>query len=238
MSGQEQKHDQKRPDYKCERCWSSNNINLFSKSVFLGNDAKGFVVLCERCRDEMPEKITVDEFENLFLRFASVKELLLHYDTSDETEAIKRWQEEEEDEGTKVEGSDNVIPSSQIAFEDKNEQVPLGYRVINGECEVYQSEAEIVKGIFEKYLSGKTMEWIARYLSKKEDGAGSVWSVGSVRAILKDPIYAGYELKGQEIVEAEHDAVIEKETFNKVQQRIVRNIRNPKYLYKPLILSD
>jgi hypothetical protein len=82
------------------------------------------------------------------------------------------------------------------------------------------------------------MEWIARDLGKREDNGKEVWSVGKVRAILKDPIYAGFTLRGQEPVRAEHDAIIEKETFNLVQQRIVRNIRNPKYLYKPLILGD
>lgn len=238
MSRQKQKHDQKRPDYKCERCWSSNKINLFSKSIFLGNDAQGFVVLCERCKDEVPENVTENEFENLFLKFASIKELLIYYDESDEADAKKRWQEEEGYKGIDVGNGVDVILSPYINYEDKKRQVPLGFRDKNGEYEVYQSEAEIVKGIFEKYLSGKTMEWIARNISKEEDGNGDVWSTGMVRAILKDPVYAGYELRGQEVVKAEHEAIIGKETFNKVQQRIVRNIRNPKYLYKPLILGD
>ncbi len=238
MNEQKQNHDQGKPDYKCERCWSSENIILFQKSVFLGEDAQGFVVLCGRCKEEAPKELTQEEFENLFLRFASVKELLQHYDATDEAEAIKRWQEKGGDKESNVEESADEIPSPQIATDDKNEHVPPGYHVKNGEYNISREEADIVEKIFEKYLSGNTMERIARGLVRSDGNGGLVWSVGRVREILKDPIYAGYVLKGQDAVKGEHDPIINIEIFNKVQQRIVRNIRNPKYLYKPLILGD
>jgi site-specific DNA recombinase len=93
-------------------------------------------------------------------------------------------------------------------------------------------KAENVKIIYQKYLDGNTMERIARSL-KGEASPGTL----TVREILKDPVYAGYIFKGQDVIKGSHEPIIDSKTFNSVQIKIVRNIRNPKYVYEPLHLQ-
>lgn len=222
-------------NYRCERCWSEDKINLFPRSQFLGDDAKGFVILCEKCKGETPAERDEKIFEKLFLRFASPKEFIQNYNAENEKEAMKFWKKELDGEEALLNDpiEDLEKETQSIGMEDQD--IPLGYEMKNGSYSVKQTEKEIVKGIYESYLSGKTMEKISRELKKK--GAENM-NLNEVREILKDPTYAGYKFRGTEIVKGEHEAIIDRVTFNKVQQKIVRNIRNPKYLYKPLVLGD
>lgn len=221
--------------YRCERCWSENNINLFPRSQFLGEDAKGFVILCERCKYEAPSKKEADEFENLFLRFASTKEFIQHYNEENEHEARELWKREMEGKQPESDNSPKITEKETESIGIGDEKTPFGYELNQGRLTVNQGKKKLIMGIYESYLSGKTMEKIARDLShKKEFGT---WSLNEIREILKDPTYAGYKFHGTEVVKADHEALIEPEIFNKVQRKIVRNIRNPKYLYKPLELT-
>jgi hypothetical protein len=235
MKDKKQK-DSPNGDYRCERCWSEKNINLFPKSQFVDEDVKGFVILCEKCKGEAPSEKDKKIFDNLFLRFASPKEFIQFYKVENEKEARELWNLE-------MEGKYIISETSIVNSENEEERVgvqdqetQIGYDVIDDVLSINKDQAEVVKEIFNLYLSGKTMEKIAREMKKKEDSFN--WSLGEVREILKDPTYAGYKFRGAEIVKAAHEAIIDVETFNKVQQKIVRNIRNPKYLYKPLVLGD
>jgi hypothetical protein len=105
----------------------------------------------------------------------------------------------------------------------------------DGRFFVNEDEKETITRIFDSYLLGKTMEKIARELSQKEKKS---WSLNEIREILKDPIYAGYKFQGADVIKAKHKAIVKPETFNKVQEKIQRNIRNPKYRQKPLVLGD
>jgi hypothetical protein len=223
-------------DYRCERCWSGDKINLFPKSQFLGEDVKGFVILCEKCKDEAPSKSDEKEFNNLFLRFSSPKEFIQYYNAKNEKDAMKFW--ESEMKGEEALPDDPIIipekESQSIGVEDQI--IPLGYEMKDEGFSVIQNEKEIIKGIFHSYLSGKTMEKITRELANEKEG--EVWSLKEIREILKDPTYAGYKFQGGEVVKAQHEPIIKPETFNKVQQKIQRNIRNPKYRNNPLVLGD
>ncbi|UCE36899.1 MAG: recombinase family protein [Thermoplasmata archaeon] len=225
-------HDDLSINYRCERCWSNIDINLYPKSEYICEDKKGFVILCDRCKNEAPCGASCEYFEDIFLAFASPKELIQHFNAKDEAEAIKIWCEENGIEDTAFE----IKSEEEIQVQEKNEgeitESPFGYSLEYGKLFVIEEEAEIVRDIFNTYLDGKTMEWIARNLDYIND-----LSQGQVREILKDPIYAGYKFKGVDIVLGEHETIIDKDTFNSVQKRIVRNIRNPKYVYKPLVLE-
>ena len=120
----------------------------------------------------------------------------------------------------------------------------LGYRLVNGKYEIQEDEAKIVRLIFDLYLKGMGKEGIARYLNK----LGVVtrfknkWSKESVITILKNRIYSGNLLlqttyhnnyiekksvkNNGELpmyrVEESHDAIIDIDTFNKVQAEIKR----------------
>ncbi len=222
-------------EYRCERCWSEDGINLFPISKFLGKDAKGFVILCERCKEEAPSKTNEKEFKNLFLRFSSPKEFMQYYNLENRNEAMKLWEKE-------LEGEDVITGESYGAAEKdiqrvgvKEHIIPFGYTLEDGKFFVNEYERETITTIFTSYLLGKTMEKIARELSNEDEE--KTWSLNEVRDILKDPIYAGYKFQGADVVKAQHEAMVEVGTFNKVQEKIQRNIRNPKYRQKPLVLG-
>jgi hypothetical protein len=233
-----QKQSARNGEYRCERCWSESDINLYPISDFLGKDAKGLLILCKRCKSEVPKDKDPKVFEYLFLRFASTKEFVQHYNATSEQEAKKFWESEVQGEKSL---SAKITNNTEFQLEKKgiiDQRPPFGYEDVDGKLTLVNRDAKVVKGIFESYLSGKTMEKIARDL-KREDGNRSIkWSLNEVRDILKDPIYAGYEYKGSDVVLANHEKIVDKDTFNRVQKRIVRNIRNPRYLYEPLVLGE
>jgi hypothetical protein len=231
------KKQKESPDgtYRCERCWSEDEINLFPKSKFLGKDAKGFVILCERCKDEAPSNSNENEFNNLFLRFSSLKEFIQYYNVENKNEAMELWKKEMEGEDVFSDEPVKVFEKEIRSVGVEEHNIPFGYEMEDGRFFVNEDEKETITRIFDSYLLGKTMEKIARELSQKEKKS---WSLNEVREILKDPIYAGYKFQGADVIKSKHKAIVKPETFNKVQEKIQRNIRNPKYRQKPLVLRD
>jgi hypothetical protein len=225
-------------EYRCERCWSESNINLHPRKEFLGEEAKGFVILCERCKGEIPTDKDPTVFEDLFLRFASTKEFIQHYHATSEQEAHRLWISELKGDDPSSEKENGNEYNRDVEVENSQEDTPFGYDLMDGVLIKVERDAEVVMSIYESYLSGKTMEKIARELLRDNGNSSTKWNLNEIRGILKNPIYAGYEFKGSDVVLADHEAIVDKETFNNVQKRIVRNIRNPKYIYEPLVLGD
>lgn len=220
--------------YRCERCWTSKNITLYPKSQFLKEDAAGFIILCDKCNSESPMEVSREIFENLYLRFASPKELIKFYNASNEEEANEIWCKEHQIEklSYKIGKEEVALDLEEIEEEEAKLDIPFGYFNDDGKLAVNPIEAEVVKDIFQKYLDGHTMEKIARSID-----SDSQLGTQKVRDILKNPLYAGYIYKGQEVVKGPQEAIIGFKSYNSVQRKIVRNIRNPKYLYKPLELQ-
>lgn len=236
MSVNKKQKESHEGEYRCERCWSENKINLFPKSQFVDEDVKGFVILCEKCKDEAPSEKDLKEFENLFLRFASPKEFIQYYNAENEKEARELWNLEMEGKDP-IQGNPSQDPKNEDEKVGVEEQkIQIGYEVVDDVLIVNKDQAEVVKEIFNLYLEGKTMEKIARELTKKDDSIK--WNLNEIREILKDPTYAGYRFQGADVVKADFENIIEPEIFNKVQQKIQRNIRNPKYRQKTLVLGD
>jgi len=120
----------------------------------------------------------------------------------------------------------------------------LGYRKRDGKYIVIPEEAEIVKRIFTEYLDGAGLNYIANRLT--EDGvptkSGGIWYPRSVAHILKNYSYTGNLLlqttfredcisKKRHINTGQrpryhatetHEAIIDIDTFNKVQEEIAR----------------
>jgi len=176
----------------------------------------------------------------MFLGFASTKELIKHYNVQNEEEAKKIWCKEHGEESADYDiQSDLEYPEirdpddeGEIETKEIEKNAPYGYVLNDDTLKVNLEEAKVVKCIFEKYLEGNTMERISRTLDQKPP-----LNTASIREILKNPVYAGFILIGAEVVKGSHEPIIEIKTFNSVQKKIVRNIRNPKYLYKPLELK-
>lgn len=120
----------------------------------------------------------------------------------------------------------------------------LGYRLENGVFRIIPEEAEIVRQIYDYYLSGMGINAIAKKLRRMEvpTKRNSEWSKNSVYHILRQEKYTGNLLlqttyrkdhisKKQAINHGElpmyyvansHEAIIDKDTFERVQQEIMR----------------
>lgn len=118
---------------------------------------------------------------------------------------------------------------------------PLGYQLVEGKnLEIVESETEIVRWIFDSYLAGHSAEWIAGEMTKWKIptawGRGT-WREQTIRKILANEKYIGDALcqksyttstfpferrmnKGnadQYYTENSHPAIIDRDTFQRVQ---------------------
>jgi len=91
--------------------------------------------------------------------------------------------------------------------------IPTGYDYKDGTLHI-NDEAEQVKLIFQMYLDGTSIRDITRFLQQHYTTRYTSWNyVGTVRRILANPIYIG--MVGEYI--GQHEPIIDKETFDKVQ---------------------
>jgi DNA invertase Pin-like site-specific DNA recombinase len=100
---------------------------------------------------------------------------------------------------------------------------PFGYLLRRNEADervlvIAEERAPWVRHIFDRYLAGWTFAAIARELeaegvpSPKEE---SLWSHHTVRQIAMNPTYASLIRDGEELIEAAHEAIIDRETWTK-----------------------
>ncbi len=91
--------------------------------------------------------------------------------------------------------------------------MPMGYKMVNGNIEIQEEQAEIIKRIFMDYINGKSMIAIAKELTAMNAlNANNKpnWNHGSVGKILQNVKYQGDTL---------YPKLIEKDIFTKAQQR-------------------
>lgn len=125
-----------------------------------------------------------------------------------------------------------------------------GYRSNRGTLDIIEEEAEVVREIFSKYLSGMSESKIARYLTEnkvpKKNGS-TKWDSGTIGRMLQNEKYSGdallkktfsidflhkkrYKNEGQKkmyFVENSHPAIVTKEVFKAAQvERIKRNMKS------------
>jgi len=116
-------------------------------------------------------------------------------------------------------------------------RVPYGYRLREGKLHIDDTEAEVVRSIYDHYLSGQTMEMIAWGLNR--DGAvtrtENGWTVWSIGRILHNPVYAGYLRWDDLVIPSDHAPIVSADTFNKVQMLAASKVKNSKHS-KPRLL--
>lgn len=108
--------------------------------------------------------------------------------------------------------------------------IPLGYHSINKKLEPDPKTAPLVKQIFEMYAAGQTQKEIVDHLNAGglRTRKGKPLTVNSIRAVLKNKKYIGvYHYNGVEYPDAEIPALVDVETFDKVQQLLIQNKRSP-----------
>lgn len=111
----------------------------------------------------------------------------------------------------------------------------LGYSSSNKQLIIVEHEANIVRHIFDLYVSGKGYKAIANQLNHEgyKTKRNKEFSINSIRAIITNPAYAGYirfnqvenwnekRRKGKNdnyvFVKGEHDEIINIETWEKAQ---------------------
>lgn len=126
----------------------------------------------------------------------------------------------------------------------------LGYRKgADGQPEIVAEEAEVIRSIYDMFLSGMTLREIAGYLkseSIKTKGGSTTWSIAVIQNILKNEKYSGDAITQKTVtidcisktrkrntgeapmyyIRDNHPAIIDRKTFNKVQTEMAR--RNSK----------
>jgi site-specific DNA recombinase len=73
----------------------------------------------------------------------------------------------------------------------------MGYKCVEGELVIVPEQAEVIRDIFELYLSGKTFKQIKEYLEKqkiKTATGKSQWDVTTIQKMLKNEKYKGDSL--------------------------------------------
>lgn len=150
-------------------------------------------------------------------------------------EMIIEWQDEFYSYNLGVEVRRSMSVRAQKGF--YNGKVPLGYTKKSGETPVVnESEAHIVRTIFQMYTSGRDKNYITRYLNEKgfRTKTGKTFDVDAVTYILGNPFYVGKirwnrrassgnnALKDESewiIADSHHQPIIEPEMFEAAQQR-------------------
>jgi len=107
---------------------------------------------------------------------------------------------------------------------------PYGYILNSGILLSVPEELEVIRGIFKEYLDGTTMDGIAYGLNRIGllTRKGNPWNVFNIRAILHNPIYAGYMRWDGILVRHFAQTAVSTEEYNSVQDLITSRIRDPK----------
>ena len=121
--------------------------------------------------------------------------------------------------------------------------VPLGYEVIDRKLIPVPEEAERVRTIMQRYIASRSAneliaqlkdEGIRTKVQKRTSGphkGGIPFRRGSLFHLLKNPIYRGKIVHKGEVYEGEHEAIVDEELWNAVQQRLQKKApprRRPK----------
>jgi DNA invertase Pin-like site-specific DNA recombinase len=112
--------------------------------------------------------------------------------------------------------------------------VPLGYDVMDKQLVINDSEAHVVRHIYQRYLALQCVRRLKAeldtdgYVSKRRKTAsgvqgGQAFSRGALYTILKNPIYIGKVRHKQKIYNGQHKAIIEHNVWKRVQAQLAAN---------------
>ena len=76
-------------------------------------------------------------------------------------------------------------------------KAPFGYRLVKGGLEIVEAEAEIIRLIFQRYLNGRSMEDIAKEITRygiPTRDKTPYWQTTSIQYVLHNEKYAGDSL--------------------------------------------
>lgn len=104
-------------------------------------------------------------------------------------------------------------------------RLPLGYRIDNKKLVIEPKEAEIVKRIFKRFLEIQSPKSIANELNREGiwTKSGRIWNTLLVYYILNNHHYLGEVLYKGELYPGEHEAIIDRETWDLCHQFLKNN---------------
>ena len=106
----------------------------------------------------------------------------------------------------------------------------LGYDSVDGKLIVNKDEADQVVTIFELYDADPSLTNVVRKLNRRgwtqklwttktgHECGGSPWNRASLRTLLTNPLYAGHQRLGGETFKGEHERIVPKRLWDRVQQ--------------------
>lgn len=97
-----------------------------------------------------------------------------------------------------------------------------GYDYVDGKLVVNEYYTEIVRRIFREFVAGRSLNAVARDLNAENipTPSGYEWRGGNLGHLLQHRAYIGeVEYRG-EVYPGEHEAIIDRETFNAAQDRL------------------
>lgn len=130
--------------------------------------------------------------------------------------------------------------------------VPLGYRVEHKQLFVDEATAPLAREVFALYRELESAVAVAERLSQIAHRACASWSAAVVRTrpwtkndvlrLLRNPVYGGCLMCGDELRDGEHQELIPLAQWKQVQATIERNrtnglrrARNPRYLLRGIL---
>jgi len=135
--------------------------------------------------------------------------------------------------------------------------VPLGYNVVDKKLIVDDLEAVLVREVFGLYLEQRSTLAVVRILNERgratkrhlaasgRQREARPWAKANVLRLLKNPVYAGFMPYGEELHEGEHQAIVERETFEATRVLLASanggkgpRFRNPEYLLGGLLFCS
>gem|GEM_PF-153203 len=129
-----------------------------------------------------------------------------------------------------------ISERTQIGLQKRFEQgkwitsAPFGYTMKNCSLSINSKETEIVRKIYRMYLEfGFGLIELARKLNNSgyRTRNNVKWRKSSLYKILTNKVYLGYTVWSGQIRKGEHEAIIDKFTFDAVQQKLRENCNCP-----------
>ena len=150
-----------------------------------------------------------DNPESIILE--AVLEASAEYYSVDLSQKIKRGRRESASKGKFIGGT-----------------VPLGYKTIGGKLVIDEQKAPAIKYAFEKYAAGVSKKKIVEALNARgyRNNNGKPFGYTAFTSAFKCKKYIGILSQGGIVVEGSCPALIDKATFDKVQERLAQNKRS------------
>lgn len=107
--------------------------------------------------------------------------------------------------------------------------VPYGYRVENRKLVIDERTAPMMRYLFEQYAAGTPKKEIIDELNKRgyKSKSGKPFTMNTFQRALKNPVYIGKYKINDQIYDDVAEAMIDEDTFQKVQEKLQLNARTP-----------